>query len=87
MWSTTGLSSGVELSYLSLRSQDSTLFFELMSRRVTRIQRDDPLCWREKASDFTPVATAIADRLARRSGVLTWGGPAIERHGLQITDA
>jgi len=58
-----------------------------MSRRVTRIQRDDPLCWREKASDFTPVATAIADRLARRSGVLTWGGPAIERHGLQITDA
>ncbi len=72
-----------ELGYLSLGSQGSHLFFQVISARhqvkSTLITTNLPFADWGKVFDSTTVATAIADRLVHNSEVLILGGTSYRR--------
>ena len=72
-----------EIGYLSLGTQGSHLFFQVISARhqkkSTMLTTNLPFADWGKVFDSTVVATAIADRLVCRSEVLILGGSSYRR--------
>jgi DNA replication protein DnaC len=72
-----------ELGYLSLGTQGSNLFFQVISQRhqqkSTIVTTNLPFAEWGNVFDSTTVATAIADRLVHRSEVLILGGKSYRR--------
>jgi len=72
-----------ELGYLSLGSQGSHLFFQVISHRhqqkSTLLTTNLPFADWGKVFDSTTVATAIADRLVHNSEVFILGGQSYRR--------
>ena len=72
-----------EIGYLSLGSQGSNLFFQVVSarheKRSTIITTNRPFAQWGEIFDNTTVATAIADRLVYNSEVLTLEGPSYRK--------
>ena len=72
-----------EIGYLSLGSQGSNLFFQVISARhekkATIITTNRPFAQWGKIFDNTTVATAIADRLVYNSEVLILEGPSYRK--------
>ena len=72
-----------EMGYLSLGSQGSHLFFQVISARhqakSTLITTNLPFADWGKVFDSTTVATAIADRLVHNSEALILGGTSYRR--------
>jgi DNA replication protein DnaC len=74
-----------EIGYLSLGSQGSNLFFQVVSarheKRSTIITTNRPFAQWGEIFDSTTVATAIADRLVYNSEVLILEGPSYRKRG------
>ncbi len=74
-----------EIGYLSLGSQGSNLFFQVISsrheRKSTIITTNRPFAQWGEIFDNTTVATAIADRLVYNSEVLILEGPSYRKRG------
>ena len=72
-----------EIGYLSLGSQGSNLFFQVISarheKRSTIITTNRPFAQWGEIFDSTTVATAIADRLVYNSEVLILEGPSYRK--------
>jgi DNA replication protein DnaC len=72
-----------EIGYLSLGSQGSNLFFQVISARhekkATIITTNRPFAQWGEIFDNTTVATAIADRLVYNSEVLILEGPSYRK--------
>jgi DNA replication protein DnaC len=72
-----------EIGYLSLGSQGSNLFFQVISarheKRSTIITTNRPFAQWGEIFDNTTVATAIADRLVYNSEVLILEGPSYRK--------
>ena len=72
-----------EIGYLSLGSQGSNLFFQVISarheKRSTIITTNRPFAQWGEIFDNTTVATAIADRLVYNSEVLIMEGPSYRK--------
>jgi DNA replication protein DnaC len=72
-----------EIGYLSLGSQGSNLFFQVVSarheKRSTIITTNRPFAQWGEIFDSTTVATAIADRLVYNSEVLIMEGPSYRK--------
>ena len=72
-----------EIGYLSLGSQGSNLFFQVISsrheRKSTIITTNRPFAQWGEIFDSTTVATAIADRLVYNSEVLILEGPSYRK--------
>jgi DNA replication protein DnaC len=72
-----------EIGYLSLGSQGSNLFFQVISarheKRSTIITTNRPFAQWGEIFDNTTVATAIADRLVHNSEVLIMEGPSYRK--------
>jgi len=72
-----------EIGYLSLGSQGSNLFFQVISarheKRSTVITTNRPFAQWGEIFDNTTVATAIADRLVYNSEVLILEGPSYRK--------
>ena len=72
-----------EIGYLSLGTQGSNLFFQVISarheRRSTIITTNRPFAQWGEIFDNTTVATAIADRLVYNSEVLILEGPSYRK--------
>jgi len=72
-----------EIGYLSLGSQGSNLFFQVISARhekkSTIITTNRPFAQWGKIFDNTTVATAIADRLVYNSEILILEGPSYRK--------
>jgi len=72
-----------EIGYLSLGSQGSNLFFQVISarheKRSTIITTNRPFAQWGEIFDSTTVATAIADRLVYNSEVLIMEGPSYRK--------
>ncbi len=72
-----------EIGYLSLGSQGSNLFFQVISsrheRKSTIITTNRPFAQWGEIFDSTTVATAIADRLVYNSDVLILEGPSYRK--------
>ena len=72
-----------EIGYLSLGSQGSNLFFQVISarheKRSTIITTNRPFAQWGEIFDNTTVATAIADRLVYNSDVLIMEGPSYRK--------
>jgi DNA replication protein DnaC len=72
-----------EIGYLSLGSQGSNLFFQVVSarheKRSTIITTNRPFAQWGEIFDNTTVATAIADRLVYNSEVLILEGPSYRK--------
>jgi DNA replication protein DnaC len=72
-----------EIGYLSLGSQGSNLFFQIISARhekkATIITTNRPFAQWGEIFDNTTVATAIADRLVYNSEVLIMEGPSYRK--------
>lgn len=72
-----------EIGYLSLGSQGSNLFFQVISarheKRSTIITTNRPFTQWGEIFDNTTVATAIADRLVYNSEVLILEGPSYRK--------
>ena len=72
-----------EIGYLSLGSQGSNLFFQVISsrheRKSTIITTNRPFAQWGEIFDSTTVATAIADRLVYSSEVLILEGPSYRK--------
>jgi len=72
-----------EIGYLSLGSQGSNLFFQVVSarheKRSTIITTNRPFAQWGEIFDSTTVATAIADRLVYNSEVLILEGPSYRK--------
>ena len=72
-----------EIGYLSLGSQGSNLFFQIISARhekkSTIITTNRPFAQWGKVFDNTTVATAIADRLVYNSKILILEGPSYRK--------
>jgi len=72
-----------EIGYLSLGSQGSNLFFQVISarheKRSTIITTNRPFAQWGEVFDNTTVATAIADRLVYNSEVLIMEGPSYRK--------
>ena len=74
-----------EIGYLSLGTQGSNLFFQVISarheRKSTIITTNRPFAQWGEIFDNTTVATAIADRLVYNSEVLILEGPSYRKRG------
>lgn len=74
-----------EIGYLSLGTQGSNLFFQIISarheRKSTIITTNRPFAQWGEIFDNTTVATAIADRLVYNSEVLILEGPSYRKRG------
>ena len=74
-----------EIGYLSLGTQGSNLFFQVISarheRKSTVITTNRPFAQWGEIFDNTTVATAIADRLVYNSEVLILEGPSYRKRG------
>ncbi len=74
-----------EIGYLSLGTQGSNLFFQVISarheRKSTIITTNRPFSQWGEIFDNTTVATAIADRLVYNSEVLILEGPSYRKRG------
>lgn len=72
-----------EIGYLSLGTQGSNLFFQVISSRhdkkSTIITTNLPFADRGKVFDSTTVASAIADRLVYNSEILIMEGPSYRK--------
>ncbi len=76
-----------EIGYLSLGTQGSNLFFQVISarheRKSTIITTNRPFAQWGEIFDNTTVATAIADRLVYNSEILILEGPSYRKKGKQ----